>query len=375
MRIKYKIPLLLISATIIITGVVAYSNYQTDVSLIESAKMTELKMVATQIENDLIDQGNSAASKVALVVQRPDVKAALRAQDRTALTQLMLPSFTVLKNKFGVREAQFNLPPAQVFLRLHNLPVFGDDDSSFREMILMSVKNNKSYQGLEVGRSGINIRAIEPIVDDKGLIGTFEMGMSLGTILEDIKKNSGFDAGIFINDALMTRVATSRARPGPERIFGELQGIGATDWSKILPFMDAETLNTINDITMVTKNIKGKDYGMIFIPLLDFKNTEIGVIVAMSDFTHYQTELRASLVSNIAYALFEIILLVGVLMITIRVMLLRPIKHLNNVLRDWNNGQKDKAIGTLCQKDDEMGWLASNIEALYKKSKEKTGDK
>jgi methyl-accepting chemotaxis protein len=371
MKIKYKAPLWLLSATIIMTTITAYSNYNTNVALIESAKTTELKMVATQIQNDLIDQGNSAASKVALIIQRPDVQAAFRAQDRATLTALMLPSFTVLKNKFGVRESQFNLIPATVFLRLHNLPLFGDDNSSFREMILMAIKNKKGYQGLEIGRSGINIRAIEPIKDAKGIMGTFEIGMSLGTILEDIKKNTEFDAAIFINDALITKIATSRPRAGPERIFGDLQGIGSSDWSKVLPYMDAETLNTINDVTLITKNINGTDYGMIFMPLLDFKNTEIGTIVAISDYSHYQAELRSSLIKNIAFALFEILVVTGVMIITFRVMLLRPINHINQVIREWLNGKEELNLDNLDRKNDEIGYLASNLEALHNKNDDK----
>lgn len=368
MKIKHKAPLLLLSATLITAGITAYNNYQTNVHLIESAKMTELKMVATQIQNDLIDEGNSAASKVALVIERPDVKAAFRAQDRAKLTDIMLSNFMTLKNKYGVREAQFNLPPAQVFLRLHNLPLFGDDNSRFREMILMAVKNKKGYQGLEIGRSGINIRAIEPVVDDKGLIGTFEIGMSLGTILDDIKKNTEFDAAIFINDALITKIATSRPRAGQERIFGDLQGIGATDWSKILPFMTADSLNKVNDITLVTKNINGTDYGMVFMPLLDFKNTEIGTIVAVSDYSHYQAELRASLYESISFALLQVIILMGVMLITFRVMLLKPIRYINGVVHDWRNGQGDKNMGHLSQLKDEIGELCVNLEALHKKN-------
>lgn len=367
MKIKYKVPLLLLSATIFTTGITAYSNYSTNVRLIEDAKLTELKMVATQIQNDLIDQGNSAASKVAVVIERPDVKAAFRAKDRSKLTELMLPSFNTLKNKYGVREAQFNLAPAEVFLRLHNLPLFGDDNSSFREMILMAVKNQKGYQGLEIGRSGINIRAIEPVVDDKGLIGTFEVGMSLGTILEDIKKNTEFDAAIFINDALITKVATSRPRAGQERIFGDLQGIGATDWSKILPFMTADSLNKVNDVTLVTKHIQGKDYGMVFMPLLDFKNTEIGTIVAMSDYSHYQAALRSSLIESIAFALFQVIVLMGVMIVTFRALLFKPIRYINGIVKDWRNGQADKTIGYLSQRHDEIGELCSNLEALHNK--------
>ena len=373
-KIKYKAPILLLSATIITTMITTFSNYCTNVNLIESAKMNELSMAAKEIQNDFIDQGNNAAAKVALIIDRPDVQAAFRSKNRDLLTKIMLPNFKTLKNKFGVREAQFNLPPAEVFLRLHNLPLFGDDDSSFREMVLMSVKNQQGYRGLEVGRSGINIRAIEPIKDSQGLIGTFEVGMSLGTILEDIKKNTDFDAGIFINDELMTRVATSRPRAGPERIFGDLQGIGATDWSKILPYMDAQTLNTVKDITLITKNINGTDYGMIFIPILDFKNTEIGTLVAISDYSRYQAALKSSLIKSISFTLFQIIILIGIIMVSFRVLLLRPLNHINKTVALWCADKDDTNLNKLNYRDDEIGELVKNLEKLHNRTDKKQGE-
>ncbi len=373
-KIKYKVPILLLSATIITTVIATYSNYKTNVALIVSAKMNELSMVAKEIQNDFIDQENNAAAKVALIIDRPDVQVAFRAKNREELTRIMISNFKTLKNKFGVREAQFNLPSAEVFLRLHNLSLFGDDDSSFREMILMAEKNLKSYRGLEIGRSGVNIRAIEPVKDAQGLIGTFEVGMSLGTILENIKKNTEFDAAIFINDELMTKVATSRPRAGQERIFGDLQGIGSTDWAKVLPFMDAQTLNTIKDVTLITKNIKGNDYGMIFIPILDFKNTEIGTLVAISDYSHYKAALESSLIKSIAFALFQIIVLTGIIMVAFRALLLRPLNHINKTVALWITDESDKNLAKLAYRDDEIGELVNNLDKLYKKNNKEQGD-
>lgn len=370
MKIKYKAPLWIFAATLVTAIILVYSNYQTNVTLIERAKKVELQTVATLIQNDLLQQGTMAASKVALLIDRPDIREAFRAKDREGLTKLALPSFTTLKNKFGVREAQFNDPGAVVFLRLHNLPTFGDDDSSFREMILMAEKNKKPYQGIEIGRSGVNIRAIDIVQDDKGVIGTFEVGMSFGTILENIKKNVNFDMAVFINDALMTKVATSRPRPGPERIFGDLQGIGATDWAKILPYVNADMLNKVTDVTLMTKRIDGTDYGIVLMPLLDFKNADIGVIVAISDYSNYQAATWGNLVKSIALTVFQILVITAIALVTFRVLLLRPIEHINETMVAWKKGDKEKSISNLAKRDDEIGELSSNIEALNKKPDE-----
>jgi methyl-accepting chemotaxis protein len=384
MKVKYKAPLWILSITLLSTAFLVYSNYHSNERLIERSKTAELKLVATLIQNDIIEQGNNASAKVALMTDRPAIKEAFRAQDREQLSQLTLPSFQTLKNKYGVREAQFNLPPATVLLRLHNPSLYGDDDSSFRDMILLAVKNKRGYQGIEIGRSGVSIRAIDIIEDDKGVIGTFEVGMSFGTILEDIKKNINFDVAVFVNDALMTKIATTRPRAGPERIFGDLQGIGATDWSKILPYINTDLLSKVNDVTLLTKRINGKDYGIVLVPLLDFKNTEIGVIVAASDYSNYQKDLWNNLVRSITLALIQLVIITGAVMITFQTLLLSPIKSINKILKSWKEGKTDLPvqnrgeetnapatetqvpIDVLTERTDEIGQLASGIDTLYK---------
>lgn len=366
MKSKYKAPLLILTATLITVGISSYSNYLTNVRIIERAQKNELRMVSNIIQNALIEEGNSAASKVALVVTRPEVAEAFRAGDRNKLQELVLPMFQIQKNKFEVREAQFNLAPATVFLRLHNLKLFGDDDSSFREMILMSNKKNKPFQGVELGRSGVNIRAIDTVKDNKGIIGTFEIGMSFSTILQSVKKNTNFNSAIFINDDLMTKIATSRPRASQDRIFGDLQGIGATDWSTILPIVNTNMLSKINDITLETRKINEVEYGVILMPLLDFKNSEIGVIVAISDFSQYQLLLKANLISTICFALLQLLILFGVIIITFNVLFLRPVEYINQRMASWRTGNDNEKLNYLTGRDDEIGLLAKNIESLKK---------
>ncbi len=364
MRIRYKIPLITLGAVVLTALISSFSNYQTNIKLIENAKKKELKMVARLIQNQLVEQSNVAAGKVAFVVSRPEVIKAFRAKNRDELISIMIPTFKIQRDKFGVRDAQFTLPPATTFLRLHNLALYNDDNSSFREMIIMSMKNQQSYQGIEIGRSGVSLRAIDVVKDAQGVIGTFEIGMSFGTILDELKMNTNFDAAIFINDDLMTSIATSRHRASQDRIFGELQGIGATDWAKILPNMSTQLLSKVNDVKTITQRINGVDYGVILIPLLDFKNSEIGVIVAISNFSNYQSQLSANLISSIAFGILQTLILYGVVLVSFHVLLMRPLDHLNEVISARKNHQQAEINPDLKSRSDEIGELAKNLDAL-----------
>ena len=57
-----------------------------------------------------------------------------------------------------------------------------------------------------------------------------------------------------------------QTNPSGQRIFGDLQGIGATDWNKVLPNMSTSLLNRVNDITYINQRIKGIDYGVTLYP-------------------------------------------------------------------------------------------------------------
>ncbi len=364
MSIKIKAFIWIMAITAVTAAILVYSNYLSNAHFIERTKKTELGLVAKLIQNDLIDQSNDAMAKVALITERQDVKEAFREQDRDKLANLLLPTFKTLKNKYNVREAQFNIAPATVFFRLHNIKTFGDDDSTFREMVLMAHKNKKDYQGIEVGRSGVNIRGIDIIEDDKGVIGSFEIGMSFGTILDDIKKTVDFEAAVFMNDSLMTKVATARPRAPQERIFGNLQGIGATDWEKILPLMDEKMLSKVNDVTSMTKNIQGTDYGVVLLPLLDFRGNEIGVVVAVSNYSHFQAELRQAMITSAALALFQIIFVSCIVLIALHVLYARPLEDVNATMQKWLANDDTAKLDAVAQRKDEIGLIASNATAL-----------
>ncbi len=368
MKIKHMAPLIILSAALLGSMSICYTSYNSSRDLIAKAKNLDLKTAATFLQNDLITQSQIAAARVALILARPDVKQAFKEKNRAALNNLIKPSFDIQKARFGVREMQFNTLPATVFLRLHKPEFFGDDNSSFREMLLMAGKNHKEYQGVEIGRSGVNIRAIDVIKQGEEVVGTFEVGMSFSTILENIKKNIGFDAAVFINDDLITKIASSRPRASQERIFGELQGIGATDWSRILPNMNAELLAKVNDLTLLTQNVNGVDYGVLLMPLMDFKNSEIGVVVAVKNFSNYQNELRESLVLNVSLALMQAIILFGVIIIVLKVLFLRPIETINKQLVKVARGTGSFDLAYLASRKNEIGELATGICLLMHES-------
>jgi hypothetical protein len=324
-----KILLVVIPATLLMAGISAYSSIISHQHVFEGCKQRELLTTSTLIQNDLQEQMNKAAARASIVVNLPAIKEAFRAGDREQILARLLPSFLIQRDRYGVSEGQFHTAPATSFLRIYAPEDgHGEDLSGFREMVVSTNKEHEPRKGVEIGRRGLSIRGIDLLKDADGYIGSFEIGMSFNTVLENVKKNTGFEAGAFANEDMMTRIATLISKPDNERIIAGFRNVGATDWNVIKAIATPELLTSATEVRMETKNIAGTDYGIVIVPLLDYKGSNIGSIIAVQVFDAYRNQMTAAIVNAIAFALLQVLVLAGIIVVMINVMFVRPTEPL-----------------------------------------------
>lgn len=325
MQVKYKALSLIGVVTIVTAAISGWSSYGSNKDIIEKAKQNELRDTATLIQNDLQEQATKAAARASLIVSLPSIQDAFRKGDREQLVQRLLPAFLIQRDKFGIREGQFHLAPATSFLRIFDITAgHGEDLSSFRDMVLATNRKGEAQKGIEIGRRGLSIRGIDVVKDEKGPIGSFEVGMSFSPILENLKKNAGFESGVFVDAQMMADIAILLPKPDNERMVGAYQNVEATNWKIVRPMVTAETLNDAKDVLTRIKVVDGVDYGLVAVPLLDFKGTRIGAIVAVKSFEEFQSMQSAALVRSLAFAVLQAIILGGAMLILINVLFIRP---------------------------------------------------
>ncbi|MCA6523590.1 MAG: hypothetical protein ACK5EU_12205 [Pseudanabaena sp.] len=107
MNIKLRSQLLLFMVAITTSVVSAYSGFQANNAMIESAKKRELNITATLIQSNINEQINKASARASLVSSLPSIKQAFRAKNREDLTTRLLPALIIQRDQFGVREGQF----------------------------------------------------------------------------------------------------------------------------------------------------------------------------------------------------------------------------------------------------------------------------
>ena len=376
MNIKWKSQLLLFMVAITTSIVSAYTGFGASNAMIESAKKRELNVTATLIQSNIAEQINKASARASLVSSLPSIKQAFRAKDREAIAARLLPAMIVQRDQFGVREGQFILPPAISFLRIYALKDgHGEDLSGFRQMVLVANRTGEPQRGMEIGRRGLSIRAVYPVKDDEGLIGSFEIGLSFSSVLSQTKINTGFDAGVFIDDKLMTEVAKLIPRPDNERIIGGYQSVEVTDWAALKPLLSPSLFAKSRDVAVDLITVNGNDYGLVLVPVLDYKGERIGAVVAVRDFSEFQTQQRWALTGTIAMSGLQIVLLTGALLIVVNAMLLKPFEAIANASNQLADGKPVPDLDDLANRRDEIGGMARSLQTLANQGNAKDAEK
>jgi methyl-accepting chemotaxis protein len=322
---RLKVLLVVIPTTLVMAGISAYSSIVSHQAVFEGCKQRELRLVATLIQTDLQEQMTKAAARASLVVNLPSIKEAFRAGNRERMLERLLPVLLIQRDRFGVLDGQFHLAPATTYLSIYTPEKGqGEDLSSFREMLVSANKDHEPRKGIEIGRQGVSIRAVDLVKDAEGYIGSFEVGMSFISVLDNVKKNTGFEAAAFVDNDMMSRIATLLPNPDAERVIGGFRNVGATDWKVIKSLVSSELLTSATDIKMELKTIAGIHYGIVIVPLLDYKGINIGSIFATQEFEAYQNQMNAAIVRAIAYSLLQVLVLAGIVIVMINVMFVRP---------------------------------------------------
>ncbi|MFN9759065.1 MAG: cache domain-containing protein [Pseudanabaena sp.] len=367
MQLRIKVPLLITLVALITSLSLSLFFYATALQSIENNQKAELNTTVTLIQKYTEEHTKKALSRAEMVASLPSVQQAFRARDRDQLAQILLPAFVIQRDRYDVREAHFHLAPATSFLRLFYLKKYGEDMSSFRETVLITNQKQEPQSGVEISRHGLNIRGVVPIADAQGAIGSFEVGMSFNGVLDAVKQVTGFELGVFIDNDLMTKVATGLPAPESDRVIGGLRNESSTNWSLVRSLVSPDLLRKVNDTTLKLQKIDGVAYGIALVQLLDFKGKKIGVVVAGKSFQGLTSQANAVLINAMVISLFAVIILGGTATILFNGLLMRPMIAVGNCITSMAIDDVAKPIDDLASRRDEVGKIARSLELIQQR--------
>jgi methyl-accepting chemotaxis protein len=324
----------------------------------EADSVLRFSQAAESFES-LLDQNlNSLSLAVEAILADEAAMDAFAAGDRTALAARHGLLFKSMKERFGIDQYQYHVPPATSFLRLHSLKTFGDDLSVFRKTVVEANSLKKPVVGLEVGRGGPGTRVVYPVSRDGRHIGSVELGGSIAAILENVRKTFKLEFAVGIKPAVFEEAGRLDAGKDDVAAREVLYYAFSSDIARAAAASSAAVGDKLE--------LGGSSYMLGAFPLKNYSGQEIGHVLLVEEIS----SSHAALVRDIIAAALSsglIMLATLALVVGVTVRSLRPLKAAVMMLKDIAEGEGDLTARLEVKGGDEIGQMASYFNLSLEK--------
>lgn len=366
MKFSRSAPAVLIGAVAIVIAVVTFISYKIShrmAASFEAENFTLMGKIAHSKLSGAEIQALSAAEQLAAFAA---VRDAFAARDKEGLYAVVKDGFTVQREKYGMSQAQFHLAPATSFLRVHNPKRPGEDLSHYRQIVLEVNHAKAARKGIEITTSGLSVFGVLPMLNVDGEhIGSFEMGLELGPLLDEMKKTYGFESGLFIDEKMLRETATSLSADilNEQNRFGKFIKFYSTHGELLRQLADGDDLNVVEE-SHYLRDAAGAPYGVLLQPVYNYAKKQIGVLAVAKDFSATRSADGQAAVWQLLLGVVSVVVLAGVVLIVVRGMLLRPLRRVGDRVAALADGQAAEADAGTVEGCDEVRDMAENVDKL-----------
>lgn len=374
MKFRTSAPIVMISMVIAAIATLSFVSYLISHRMVGAFEEEQFSLMGKITQSKLTGAEGKAISAAETIASMPAVRKAFAERNRDELLAVTHDAYQVLTEKYGISQAQFHLPPATSFARLHNPKKFGDD-LSYRNIVVEVNRTNAIRKGIEITTSGVGIFGTRPMADEAGkAVGSFEVGLEFESLLDELKKTYGFELGVFINEKILHDTATALKGDvfNAQNRVGSFVKFRSTHPELIQALVTDGDIN-ITEESHYLREANGIPYGVVLQPVYDYAKKQIGVVATVRNFSETRSADSQAVVWQGLLGLVCSVLLIGVILVVVRGLVLRPMAALDErikALAEGAPGNEAPDTGAWC---DEMRGLAENCERLAGKSADRPG--
>ncbi|MFN0071143.1 MAG: cache domain-containing protein [Chloroflexota bacterium] len=337
-KLHVSVPALLIGAVFIVINANALLSHRVFGGLTESVEVSQFASVEAIVTASLRDAENRALARAQMIADMPSTRSAFAGRDAAARDRLLSEygtMFAVQRDKAGVDQMQFHVPPATSFLRLHAPGLYGDDLTEFRPLVVAVSRDQIARKGPAVARTGPAVFGVVPVYDDQQrAMGTFEVGIDFGPILDTLKADHGLELALLINEETLRKFGSpdfTAPLLNEQNRVGRFVKTNATHWDLLKQLVTASEVAALDGTEHYTGSIDRRPYGVVLIPVRNFAGDTMGLIAAAKDFSPSRAAAGQSAVLQGLLAIFAVVALSSVILLVVRGMLLDPLNELREL--------------------------------------------
>jgi len=251
---------------------------------------------------------------------------------------------------------------AHSFLRAWKPTKFGDDLSSFRQTVVNVKTNKKPLVAIELGRAGLVLRGVAPIIKEGEYLGSVEFMQGLNSVVKNARKIHGYDMVMVMkNEYLSTATALATApKVGEFTLAVKEKAINKDFFNDLKNIQIANTANF-----QITDN-----YVVVSVPIKDFSQKVVGYTLIgnkLSNVERVVVKSEDSLMRQIfIMALVDLFILLFIMYILKRTVT-APIIHLDKVASELAQGDADLSKRLPVTSGDELGHASASFNTFLDK--------
>jgi len=230
--------------------------------------------------------------------------------------------------KYAGHEAKihYHLPPARSFYRNYSKER-GDDLSESRQTILQVNETKRIVSGIEVGRAGLALRGIAPVMDAHNRhLGSVEVFVPFGNVIKRTKSREEEELAVFIHTKKIKDVNMSFASDA-----GLSKQIKVGDYLLLDQTSDKFktallTENMIRQASLQEVEVLEKEeFKYAIIPIKDFSDKPIGIVLYQLDISENIRTLQAMNTHILLYSLLCLLIALSSIIYIVRSRIVKPI--------------------------------------------------
>ena len=313
----------------------------------------QLKLQYDSVIAALDYEGRAALAVSTTISALPQIADAVAKGDRAALSAMLNDANKALKAQ-GMPLMNLILPPATIFLRVHDPKAFGDDISGRRLTVVTANNTGKPIVGVEQGRDTLGIFAMMPIMRDGKSLAVADVGVTFGQEFVDrAKQRFGIDLAVHWFDGKSFKKLSST--------FGD--AVVATQ-EELKSVFDGATLQR-------DASIGGHSAAVYVGQVKNYAGQPVAVIEVIKDTTEYEAAATRAQ-RDLLLATAAILAVAIVLAFLLGRGLSRPLAAITAVMNRLSSGEIDVTIPG-SERRDELGTMAAAVDVFRRSMIEARG--
>ena len=366
---KIHIPLIL---SIVIGFIIIMVNYYYSVDEMKNETYTTQENNLRSVYKEAINGKYSIGITNAInIAKNYDVVRALKENDREIAISGLSAVSKEFKDNTNYKNIKIHIHDADVksFLRAWKPNKFGDDLKSFRKTIVSVKATKKPLVAIELGRAGLVLRGLAPVMDGKNYLGSVEFMQGLNSVVKGARKNHDYEIAIVMKEEYL-KIST---------LVASAPKIGKYSLAVKESVVNKEFMNDLKniDISKIDGYQITDKYVVVSEPIVDFSNNVVGFALSgnkISNVNSVISKSEDSLMRQVYIMAFLDLFILIFLVVVIKVAISKPIINLDRVAKELAEGDADLSIRLPVATHDELGKALTSLNIFLEKAEKLSDD-